>query len=81
VLYIIMGVGIVLKAALWWYCIKINENINSDTVGALAEDHLNDVISNSAAIVTAAVAYHTPYWWADPLGAILISLVIIYRYA
>lgn len=35
---------------------------------ALAEDHLNDVISNGAAIITAAIAFHTPYWYMDPIG-------------
>jgi hypothetical protein len=38
------------------------------------------VISNTVAIVTAAVAFHTPAWWVDPVGAILISLVIVYRW-
>ncbi len=79
-LYIILGVGIALKLVLWIYCVKINENIGSDTVTALAEDHFNDVISNGVAVVTAAIAYHTVAWWVDPVGAIFISLVIIYRW-
>ena len=49
-------------------------------IGALAEDHFNDVISNTVAIATAAAAFHTAYWWIDAIGAILISLVIIYRW-
>lgn len=32
VLYIIMGVGIALKFALWLYCIKLNARLKSDTV-------------------------------------------------
>jgi len=80
VLYIIMGVGIVLKFVLWVYCLRLNAKLNSDTVAALAEDHFNDVISNAAAMVTAAIAFHTPAWWLDPVGAVLISLVIIYRW-
>lgn len=79
-LYIILGVGIVLKFALWVYCIRLNETAKSDMLDALAEDHLNDVISNTAAIVTAAVAFNTPYWWMDPGGAILISVIIISRW-
>lgn len=35
---------------------------------ALAEDHFNDVISNAAAMVTAAIAFHTTLWWFDPVG-------------
>lgn len=49
-------------------------------IAALAEDHFNDVLSNTAAIATAAIAFETPGWWVDPVGAILISLVIIYRW-
>ena len=33
VLYIIMGVGIVLKFVLWVYCLRLNAKLNSDTVG------------------------------------------------
>jgi divalent metal cation (Fe/Co/Zn/Cd) transporter len=81
-LYIILGVGIVLKLLLWIYCLRINASaaLSSDTVAALAEDHFNDVLSNSAAIITASIAFNTIAWWVDPVGAILISLVIIYRW-
>ena len=46
----------VAKAVLYLYCIVINRAINSDTIAALSEDHLNDVISNLMAIATAAAA-------------------------
>ncbi len=79
-MYVILGVGIFLKLFLWIYCQRISVELKSDMVGALAEDHFNDVLSNSAAIITAAIAYNTSYWWMDPVGAVLISLVIIYRW-
>ena len=37
-------------------------------VAALAEDHFNDVISNSTAIATVLIAFHTVAWWVDPSG-------------
>jgi len=37
-------------------------------IAALAEDHFNDVISNSAAIITVIIAFHTVAWWVDPSG-------------
>lgn len=49
-------------------------------LNALAEDHLNDVLSNTAAVVTAAIAYNTSAWWLDPVGAVLISILIISRW-
>jgi hypothetical protein len=33
ILYIIMGVGILLKFVLWLYCLQLNKRLNSDTVG------------------------------------------------
>lgn len=39
------------------------------------------MFSNTAAIVTIAIASSVrDAWWVDPVGAILISLVIIYRW-
>ena len=50
-------------------------------MAALTEDHLNDVFSNLAAVVTVSIAYNTPGWWVDPAGGILISVVIVGRWA
>lgn len=48
---------------------------------ALAEDHLNDIMSNIGAAITAALAVQIDgAWWADGGGAILISLVILWRW-
>lgn len=80
VLYVILGLGIFLKLFLWLFCIHVNRTANSDMLAALAEDHLNDVWSNGFAVITAAIAFNTTAWWVDPLGAIVISLVIIYRW-
>jgi divalent metal cation (Fe/Co/Zn/Cd) transporter len=80
VLYAITCTGIVLKFVLWIWCVVLNKIAQSDILEALAEDHFNDVISNSAAIVTVTIAYYTTAWWVDPVGAIGISLVIIYRW-
>ena len=50
-------------------------------MGALAEDHLNDVVSNAGAIITATIASRVKgAWFVDPLGAIVISLWIISRW-
>lgn len=84
VVYIIMGIGVGIKLALYLYCMVCNKTpdgkVKSDMVSALAEDHLNDVGSNTAAIACLAIAVHTAAWWADPVGAILISAIIVYRW-
>jgi len=79
-LYFILALAIGLKLVLWIYCKRVNQEKGSDMLVALAEDHLNDVMSNAVAVVTAVVAFNTPWWWFDPLGAILISVVIMYRW-
>lgn len=43
-LYIILGMGIVMKFFLWLFCAHVNRTLQSDSVTALAEDHFNDVI-------------------------------------
>lgn len=77
----ILSLCIFFKIALYIYCKWAQKILESDLLEALAEDHINDVFSNSAAIVTLLIAANVSYlWWFDPSGAILISLVIIYRW-
>jgi divalent metal cation (Fe/Co/Zn/Cd) transporter len=80
-LYVILFIGIILKLALFIYCRYVNLTAKNDMLEALAEDHFNDVISNFGAVVTAAIAFETSAWWVDPGGAILISVIIIFRWA
>lgn len=58
VVYIILTLGVVVKGVLWLYCSECNKTLNSDSLNALAEDHLNDVLSNAAALITLMIAYH-----------------------
>ena len=65
-MYIILGSGTAAKLVLYYYCKQFQD---SDSLAALAEDHLNDVLSNIAAIVTASIAAHIhKLWWIDPIG-------------
>ena len=67
IMYIILGTGTALKMALYFYCVRFSKD--SDSIAALAEDHLNDVASNLAAIITASIAGHVKrYWFVDPIG-------------
>ena len=79
-MYAILGLCIFLKLILYLYCRYVNRTLHNDMLDVLAEDHFNDVISNTAAIITAAIAFNTVAWWVDPAGAILISIVIIGRW-
>ena len=81
IIYSLLALGIVLKLFLYFYCSWAQKLTGSDTLVALTEDHLNDVMSNLVAIISIVVASEVPIlWWFDPAGAILISVVIIYRW-
>ena len=76
----ILASGTALKLALFFYCNWLKAC--SDSMGALAEDHLNDVASNLGAILAAGVTKAWPAgWWVDSVSAILIALVILGRWS
>lgn len=54
VIYVILGAAIVVKGLLFAFCYAIRKL--SDSVVVLAEDHRNDVLSNSVAVLTASIA-------------------------
>ena len=43
---------------------------------AYAQDHLNDVLTNSLGLATAILGDRVA-WWVDPLGAMLLSIFIM----
>lgn len=84
---------VIVKIALFYLCqygIKHSRKASSKTssiavsdsmLEALAQDHMNDCLSNMiAAIALAATLYSEKLWFLDPLGAILISIYIIYSW-
>ena len=72
---------ILLKFFLYLYCAVKAKQTGNVTVDAVAQDHLNDVLSNAAALVAAMLTWlHPMLWLADPCGAIFISLYIIYSW-
>eukprot|EP00607_Mallomonas_marina_P011035 CAMPEP_0182421282 /NCGR_PEP_ID=MMETSP1167-20130531/6582_1 /TAXON_ID=2988 /ORGANISM="Mallomonas Sp, Strain CCMP3275" /LENGTH=390 /DNA_ID=CAMNT_0024598245 /DNA_START=69 /DNA_END=1241 /DNA_ORIENTATION=+ len=80
--YLLLALGLVLKFGLYVICRHVNRKVDSDQLEALTEDHFNDIISNSAAMFTAIIAFHyVEVWWFDPFGAIFISVIIIYRWS
>jgi len=79
-MYVILGAATAIKIALFIYCFALKNQ--SDSMLALAEDHSNDIVSNLGAIAFGAIAsISADVWWVDSLGAILISLYIIWSWA
>ena len=67
-----MGSVIGAKLLLWLYC----RRFKSESVVAYAQDHLNDVLTNSLGLATAILGDRVA-WWVDPLGAMLLSMFIM----
>ena len=78
----LLAMTTLLKFLLYLYCVHAGKSMSNVTVEAVAQDHLNDVLSNSAALVAAAATQIAqPLWLCDPVGAVLISVYIIYSWA
>eukprot|EP00802_Teleaulax_amphioxeia_P014859 Tamp_14938.p1 GENE.Tamp_14938~~Tamp_14938.p1 ORF type:complete len:458 (+),score=77.41 Tamp_14938:158-1531(+) len=74
--YLILGAATLSKLLLFFLCSALKEK--SASALALAEDHFNDILSNSGAMATAAAASRFPqYWYIDPIGGGVIALYII----
>ncbi|OAD06060.1 hypothetical protein MUCCIDRAFT_119638, partial [Mucor lusitanicus CBS 277.49] len=69
--------NIVIKGILWVWCLTIK---GSSSVQALAQDHENDVVFNIASTIFPVIAVWAKWPWLDPVGAILLSLYIIYEW-
>ncbi|EGG09587.1 uncharacterized protein MELLADRAFT_34394 [Melampsora larici-populina 98AG31] len=68
-------VAFLAKFGLFVYCWTIR---NRDSqVRVLWEDHRNDLFINGFGIFTNAAGAHIK-WWIDPLGALIISMALIY---
>lgn len=63
---------VVIKMVLFLLC----RRTETSSAHALAQDHANDVISNTGALVCGLIGYRL-WKYADPLGAIIISIYII----
>lgn len=71
---------ILAKLALWIYCAAFASH--SPTLYTLAADHRNDVLSNGVALVAALIAWRwEEAWSADPIGAILMSVYIVWNWS
>lgn len=76
----ILCVIVSLKIALWWYSAKVARETQSPAVLAVAQDNANDVLSNVSAVIAAYLSTYFAMPYADPVGAILISIYIVFSW-
>jgi len=65
---------VVIKLFLLVFCLSYAKG--SESAAALAQDHRNDVISNSFSIAAVLLAFYY-VWWLDPAGGMAIALYIM----
>lgn len=74
-LYLIVGIMasvMIVKFGLWIFC----RNSKDQAVQTYAQDHINDVFTNSVGLAGALLGDKV-LWWLDPLAASLLSLYIV----
>lgn len=75
--FIVLGASILVKLWLMVFYKKIGKRIDSETLFASAADSRNDVISTTAVLVAAAVAYFTDFQTDGIMGAAVAVFIII----
>lgn len=79
VMYVVLLTATVAKLVCFVVCASLKSK--SDSMMALAEDHLNDIMSNMAAVAAAALTQFVEGgWWFDPAFAMIISVWILWRW-
>ncbi|KAI7898252.1 cation efflux family-domain-containing protein [Cokeromyces recurvatus] len=73
----ILALNIIVKGILWIWCVSIK---GSSSVEALAYDHENDVVFTIASTLFPLIGNWMKWSWLDPMGAILLSIYIIYEW-
>jgi len=81
---ILSMVGVIfVKGVLYFFCMSVYKKVvgEDSSLQAVAMDHRNDVLSNLVALVALIIiSTNSDLWWVDPLGALAISVYIIYSW-
>jgi cation diffusion facilitator family transporter len=70
---IVVGVAFGVKLGLFFYCWTLRNKYSQ--IRILWEDHRNDLFINGAGLCTSALGSQVR-WWIDPLGAIVLAVLI-----
>ncbi|CAD1808387.1 Cation efflux family protein [Candida parapsilosis] len=73
---LIMVITIVAKLGCWIWCSKSQ----SSSVQALAQDAMTDIVFNTVSLLMPWLGHVFSIWWFDPLGALLLSMYIIFNW-
>lgn len=74
---IVLGITVITKLGMFLYTTQVGKKSKSPAIHAMAVDHRNDVLISSSAMI-AVVGTLLGYAFLDALGALLISIWILY---
>ncbi|CAK9437381.1 uncharacterized protein LODBEIA_P17590 [Lodderomyces beijingensis] len=72
----IMLITIVAKLGCWIWCSKSA----ASSVQALAQDAMTDIVFNTVSLLMPWLGHILNIWWFDPLGALFLSVYIIFSW-
>ncbi|GAA5989292.1 hypothetical protein JCM5350_003433 [Sporobolomyces pararoseus] len=72
---VVVGISFLVKLALFIYCFSLRSK--NSQVRVLWEDHRNDLFINGFGLFTACAGAKIA-WFIDPLGALIISFILIF---
>lgn len=70
---IAVSVAFFTKLALFMYCFALRNQVSQ--IRILWEDHRNDLLINGIGVMTSILGSKVR-WWIDPMGAIILSLIV-----
>eukprot|EP00668_Euglena_longa_P004531 GGOE01005296.1.p1 GENE.GGOE01005296.1~~GGOE01005296.1.p1 ORF type:complete len:370 (+),score=112.55 GGOE01005296.1:37-1110(+) len=77
----VLSVAICVKVVLLCYSRYHPACARSPDVQTMAQDHFNDILTNTGALSCGYVAFwKRSLWWVDPIGAIVLALYIAYSW-
>ncbi|KAJ5937658.1 hypothetical protein N7454_004000 [Penicillium verhagenii] len=68
-----VAVAFFTKLALFLYCFALRNQVSQ--IRILWEDHRNDLLINGVGVMTSILGSKVR-WWIDPMGAIILSLIV-----
>lgn len=83
VVILLIVVVVAIQLCEYIYCrIVASQTDQSSSVIAIGNDHINDVCINLLGGIPAIIAgYYTSLYWLDPMGGIMLSLYIAFRWS
>lgn len=72
----VMALTVLIKGACW-FAYRL---VRNSSVQALAADAKTDVVFNFFSTLFPLVGFYAGWWWADPVGGLLLSIYVVWSW-